>query len=126
MGLQIVSFAFSFSLVYFSSAYKTTSYEEGSMADNPDVQQPQPIKIITTDEVSRGRYSNMILASHSADEFMLDWLLNSPNGPHLVARLILSPANLKRTIETLKLSLQQYEKQFGVVKLPEPDDQKVH
>lgn len=96
------------------------------MADNPDVQQPQPIKIITTDEVSRGRYSNMILASHSADEFMLDWLLNSPNGPHLVARLILSPANLKRTIETLKLSLQQYEKQFGVVKLPEPDDQKVH
>ena len=99
------------------------------MADNPDVQQPQPIKINTSDEISRGRYSNMILASHSSDEFMLDWLLNSPNGPHLVARLILSPANLKRTIETLKLSLQQYEKQFGVVKLPEPpeqDEQKVH
>lgn len=96
------------------------------MADNPDVQQPQPIKINTSDEISRGRYSNMILASHSPDEFMLDWLLNSPNGPHLVARLILSPANLKRTIETLKLSLQQYEKQYGVVKLPEPDAQNVH
>ena len=68
----------------------------------------------------------MILASHSADEFMLDWLLNSPNGPHLVARIILSPANLKRTIETLKLSLQQYEEKFGIVKLIDPDDQKVH
>ena len=96
------------------------------MADNPDVQQPQPIKINTADEISRGRYSNMILASNSPDEFMLDWLLNSPNGSHLVARIILSPANLKRTIETLKLSLQQYEKKFGAVKLTESDDQKVH
>jgi hypothetical protein len=96
------------------------------MADNTEVQKPQPIKINTADEISRGRYSNMILASHSADEFMLDWLLNSPNGPHLVARIILSPANLKRTIETLKLSLQQYEEKFGIVKLIDPDDQKVH
>jgi len=96
------------------------------MADNPDLQQSQPIKINTADEISRGRYSNMILASHSTDEFMLDWILNSPNGSHLVARIILSPANLKRTIETLKVSLQQYEKKFGVVKITEPDSQKVH
>ncbi len=96
------------------------------MADKPDVQQPQPIKINTVDEISRGRYSNMVIVSHSPDEFMLDWLLNSPNGPHLVARLILSPANVKRTIDILKISLQQYEKQFGEVKLPDPDDQKVH
>ncbi len=96
------------------------------MADNPDVQQPQSIKINTVDEISRGRYSNMILASHGTDEFMLDWLLNSPNGPHLVARIILSPANLKRTIETLKLNLQEYEKKYGVVKLLETDDQNFH
>ena len=96
------------------------------MADNSDLQQSQPIKINTTDEISRGRYSNMILASHSTDEFMLDWILNSPNGSHLVARIILSPANLKRTIETLKVSLEQYEKKFGVVKIIEQDSQKVN
>lgn len=96
------------------------------MTDKPDAPQPQPIKINTTDEISRGRYSNMVIVSNSPDEFMLDWLLNSPNGPHLVARLILNPANVKRTIETLKLSLQQYEKQFGEVKLTESDNQKVH
>jgi hypothetical protein len=67
-----------------------------------------------------------MIASHSPDEFMLDWLLNSPNGPHLVARIILSPGNLKRTIETLKISLQQYEEKFGAVKIIEVDDQKVH
>jgi len=96
------------------------------MADKPDAQQPQPIKINTVDEISRGRYSNMVIVSHSPDEFMLDWLLNSPNGPHLVARLILNPANVKRTIEILKLSLQQYEKEFGEVKVTESDNQKVH
>jgi hypothetical protein len=57
---------------------------------------------------------------------MLDWLLNSPNGAHLVARIILTPANLKRTIETMKISLQQYEEKFGVVKLIEGDAQHMH
>jgi hypothetical protein len=96
------------------------------MTDKPDVPQQQQLKINTSDEISRGRYSNLMLASHSPDEFMLDWLLNSPNGPHLVARIILSPANMKRTIETLKVSLKQYEDKFGTVKLIEPDEQKVH
>jgi len=105
---------------------KDSFQKENIMADKPDVQQPQAININTADEISRGRYSNMVIVSHSPDEFMLDWLLNSPNGPHLVARLILNPANIKRTIETLKLSLQQYEKQFGEVKLTETDNQKFH
>ena len=96
------------------------------MTDKPAPQQPQSITINTADEKSRGRYSNLMIASHSPDEFMLDWLLNSPNGPHLVARIILSPGNLKRTIETLKISLQQYEEKFGAVKIIEVDDQKVH
>ena len=96
------------------------------MTDKPDAPQPQQLKINTGDEIYRGRYSNLMLASHSPDEFMLDWLLNSPNGPHLLARIILSPANMKRTIETLKISLKQYEDKFGTVKLIEPDEQKVH
>jgi hypothetical protein len=96
------------------------------MSDKPDTQQTQPIKINTGDEISRGRYSNLMMVSHSPEEFVLDWLLNSPNGPHLVARVILSPGNLKRTIETLKISLQQYEEKFGVVKFVTPDEQKVH
>ena len=94
--------------------------------ETPDSTQPQQLKINTTDEISRGRYSNLMLASHSPEEFMLDWLLNSPNGPHLLARIILSPANMKRTIETLKMSLKQYEDKFGPVKMIEPDGPKVH
>ena len=96
------------------------------MADKPDPQQPQQIQINTADEISRGRYSNLMLVSHSPDEFMLDWLLSSPNGTHLVARIILSPGNVKRMIEALKINLKQYEDKFGVVKIIEPGDHKVH
>jgi len=96
------------------------------MADNPDPKQPQQIQINTVDEMSRGKYSNLMLVSHSPDEFMLDWLLNSPNGTHLVSRIILSPSNVKRTIEALTINLKQYEEKFGTVKVIEPVDPKIH
>jgi len=96
------------------------------MADTPDPQKSPQIQINTTDEISRGRYSNLMLVSHSPEEFIIDWLLNSPNGPHLVSRVILSPGNVKRAIEALTINLKQYEDKFGAVKLIEPGDQKVH
>jgi hypothetical protein len=96
------------------------------MADKPDPQQPQQIQINTTDEMSRGRYSNLMLVSHSPDEFIIDWLLNSPSGPHLVSRIIVSPANMKRTVEALTINLKQYEDKFGAVKIIDSGDQKIH
>lgn len=94
------------------------------MANGP--QQPQQIQIHTSDEMSRGRYSNLMYASHSPDEFILDWLFNTPNGVHLVSRIILSPANVKRTVEALMVNLKSYEEKFGPVKVIEPEEQKVH
>jgi hypothetical protein len=84
------------------------------------------IQIITGDEMSRGRYSNSMMVSHSADEFMLDWLLNSPNGAHLLSRIIVSPAHVKRIINALKENLDNYEKQFGCVREINAGDQKFH
>ena len=68
------------------------------------------------DEMSRGRYSNSMMVSHSAEEFILDWLLNAPNGTHLLSRIIVSPAHVKRIINALKENLDNYEKQFGSIK----------
>ena len=96
------------------------------MTDKNDPQKTQQIQITTTDEISRGRYSNLMLVSHSPEEFILDWLLNSPNGPHLVSRIILSPSNVKRTIDALTMNLKQYEDKFGAVKLMEPGDPNMH
>jgi hypothetical protein len=100
--------------------------KENNMADKPDTKQPQPIQINTVDEISRGRYSNLMLVAHSPEEFIIDWLLNAPNGPHLVSRIILSPSNVKRAIEALTINLKQYEDKFGTVKVIDPGEQKVH
>jgi len=91
-----------------------------------DQQQPQQIQVNTIDEISRGRYSNLMMIAHSPDEFMIDWLLNSPNGTHLVSRIIVSPGHVKRIIEALTVNLQQYEEQFGEVKVIDPGEQKFH
>lgn len=84
------------------------------------------IQIITGDDMSRGRYSNSMVVSHSSDEFILDWLLNSPNGAHLVSRVIVSPAHIKRIINALKENLDNFEKQFGGIREINAGDQQFH
>jgi hypothetical protein len=96
------------------------------MDDQLKTEKVQQIQINTGDELSRGRYSNSMIASHSADEFILDWLFNSPNGVHLVSRVMVSPSHVKRIITALKESLDNYEKQFGCVKEIQADDKKIH
>ncbi len=89
-------------------------------------QQPQQFTIATNDEMSRGRYCNNMLIAHSPEEFIIDWLLNSPNGAHLVSRIIVTPGHLKRIIAALADNLKKYEEEFGPVKAVEPSQQKFH
>ena len=84
------------------------------------------IQVVTGDEMSRGRYSNNMVVSHTPEEFIIDWLLNSPAGTHLVARVVVSPGHLKRIIGALADNLRRYEANFGDVKIVEPKDQMFH
>ena len=96
------------------------------MEEHAKAPKPAEIQINTGDEILRGKYSNNLIAAHSADEFILDWLINSPSGVHLVSRIIVTPAHMKRIIEVLKENLEKYEKQFGAVKEPIGVEQKFH
>ena len=96
------------------------------MDDHSKTQQKTEIQINTGDEILRGKYSNNLIASHSADEFILDWLLNSPSGVHLVSRIIVTPSHVKRIIHVLKDNLEKYEKQFGNIKEIVSIDHKFH
>jgi hypothetical protein len=96
------------------------------MNDQLKPENTQQIEISTGNEMSRGRYSNNMMATYSPDEFILDWLLNSPNGAHLVSRIIVSPAHIKRIITVLKENLDNYEKQYGCVREINSGDQKFH
>jgi hypothetical protein len=96
------------------------------MDELPTNEKVKQIHIATGDELSRGRYSNSMIASHTEDEFILDWLFNSPNGVHLVSRVIVSPGHIKRIIGALKENLDNYEKQFGSARETQSGIQKIH
>lgn len=96
------------------------------MEDQSANDKVKQIHINTLDDLSRGRYSNSMIASHTEDEFILDWLFNSPNGVHLVSRVIVSPAHVRRIISALKENLDNYELQFGAVDEPSQGTPKVH
>jgi hypothetical protein len=99
---------------------------EGNMDDQSKTLKATELQINIGDEMSRGRYSNSMMVSHSADEFILDWLLNAPNGTHLLSRIIVSPAHVKRIINALKENLDNYEKQFGGIRETVSVDHKFH
>jgi hypothetical protein len=88
---------------------------------------PSPqIQINTGDELMRGRYSNSLIVSHSPEEFIMDWLLNSPSGTFLVSRIMVSPGSLKRVISALADNLEKYERQYGPIRVIESGEQKFH
>lgn len=86
----------------------------------------QQIQINTGDELMRGRYSNSLIVSHSPEEFILDWLLNSPSGTFLVSRIMVTPGSLKRVINALADNLEKYERQYGPIRVIESGEQKFH
>jgi hypothetical protein len=85
----------------------------------PKTDQPS-MQINTGDEMSRGRYSNAMVISHGPEEFLMDWLLQSPNGAHLLSRIIVAPGHMKRILSTLQDNIERYEQTFGEIKSVDP------
>ena len=85
---------------------------------------PQQITINTVDEMSRGRFSNTMFVAHSPEEFVMDWMNNSPNGTHLVSRIIVTPGHMKRILAALSDNMSKYEENYGPVRTIDPSQQK--
>ncbi len=90
------------------------------------IQQPAPqhITINTVDDMSRGRFSNTMFVAHSPEEFVIDWMNNSPNGMHLVSRIIVTPGHMKRILAALSDNMSKYEEKYGPVTAMDPSQQK--
>lgn len=76
-------------------------------------------------ETRKGNYSNLVVISHQADEFFLDFLLVDPQAQTpergqalLVARVILSPRHMKRLHEAIGENIEKYERNFGKIVVP--------
>ncbi len=87
----------------------------------PENNQPAPggqqqIQVKVSDEVLKGVYSNIMQVSHTAEEFILDFM-NIVGGAGVVAsRVIVSPDHMKRIVAALQDNLQRYEKGFREIK----------
>lgn len=67
------------------------------------------------------RYSDFVLISKNALGFNLDFAQRVPaeNQVHIVSRIALSPQHAKLLVRLLKQNVENYEQQFGEIKIPE-------
>jgi hypothetical protein len=66
-------------------------------------------------EEATGTYSNLVMITHSASEFVLDFIAVMPGMPKskVVKRLVLTPDHAKRLSGALADNLRRYEDQNG-------------
>ena len=83
-----------------------------------DDKKVQGIKVI--DEIARGQFSNNMLIAHGSEEFIIDWILDSPTGAQLVSRIIVTPGHMKRIVDVFLNNLKMYEEKYGPTMSQEP------
>jgi len=84
----------------------------------------QQVNIQASKEELKGAYSNVLKATHTRDEFVLDFLNIVGGQGTLSSRVILSPAQLKRVIMTMQDNLKKYEDKFGEIEVKARQDSK--
>lgn len=75
------------------------------------------IDIKVDENIALGQYSNLAAIRHSKEEFIFDFAFVFPDRPmgKLVARIILSPAHVKRFTEALESNIRKYEENHGPI-----------
>ena len=79
------------------------------------------VQIRAKDEDLKGVFANLMVVSHTKEEFCLDFV-NSFAPPILVSRVLTSPAHLKRMIAAFQENMKKYEDQFGLVEAAQPEE----
>jgi len=78
-------------------------------------QEPNQLNIEISDEIAEGIYSNLAVISHSATEFVIDYIRLLPNTPQarVKSRILLTPEHAKRLLMALAENVRRYETQYG-------------
>ncbi|MCD6413738.1 MAG: DUF3467 domain-containing protein [Elusimicrobia bacterium] len=68
-------------------------------------------------EEEKGLYANLVLISHTKEEFVFDFAFIQPQRPaaRVVKRIVMSPAHVKRFVGALSENIKRYEGSFGSV-----------
>jgi hypothetical protein len=87
------------------------------MEDKKDIKKNQ-LNIELKEEVALGTYSNLAIITHSASEFVLDFVRIMPGMPkaNVQSRIILTPEHAKRLLLALKDNIAKFESVHGPIK----------
>ena len=87
------------------------------MAEN----KKNPLNIELNEEVAQGNYANLAIITHSASEFILDFVRVMPGLPKakVQTRVILTPDHAKRLLMALKDNISKFEANHGTIKVGE-------
>ena len=79
---------------------------------------PNQITIDLKEEVAQGTYSNLAVITHSASEFVLDFIRILPGMPkaEVKSRVILTPEHAKRLLMALQDNIKKFESMHGPIK----------
>ncbi len=91
------------------------------MADEkktPSGQQGQQLSIELTEEMADGVYSNLAIITHSAAEFVVDFIKVMPGVPKakVKSRIVLTPEHAKRFMRALQDNVTKFENEHGPIK----------
>ncbi len=84
---------------------------------------PQQIKIEFNEESSSVEYSNFVVVTHSAAEFVLDYIRVLPGmaKSKVKSRIIMSPMHVKTLMFALQDNIKKFEDKFGEIKVFKKD-----
>lgn len=76
------------------------------------------INIELSEEIAQGIYSNLAIITHSASEFVVDFIRIMPGIPkaQVKSRIILTPEHAKRLLGALADNIARYESVHGDIK----------
>ncbi|HYW95811.1 MAG TPA: DUF3467 domain-containing protein [Bacteroidales bacterium] len=88
------------------------------MEDNNQNKNQNQISIELKEDVAQGTYSNLAVITHSAAEFILDFVRIMPGIPkaEVKSRIILTPEHAKRLVAALNDNIAKYESVHGPIK----------
>jgi len=75
----------------------------------------QELQIQVPPEVQRGIYANQMFATHTQEEFILDFIFASQPAAVVNARVVISPTHAKRIVAALQENINNYEAHFGEI-----------
>ncbi|MGD8414969.1 MAG: DUF3467 domain-containing protein [Candidatus Latescibacterota bacterium] len=89
-------------------------------------QEQRTVNIEIGDKEWEGVYSNFVIITHSASEFVLDFARMLPGAPKakVFSRILMTPQHAKALLGTLENNIQKFEGEHGEIKMAPNDPAK--